>query len=156
MSSNMPTNINQKSNIESTKEALVNFDDKTKVEQLEEVLDIVEQDYMYGLYKLKKVKDHTNHHNYYKKVAEESKLDFLENHQQHLSKLVNSDTSRVFIKNKYKVGLIADEFLYNSFKDIGNIVYLDSEFTDLSRDMDVVIVATAWRGRKLDRFSFSK
>ncbi|MDT0745283.1 glycosyltransferase [Mammaliicoccus sciuri] len=146
MSSNMPTNINQKSNIESTKEALVNFDDKTKVEQLEEVLDIVEQDYMYGLYKLKKVKDHTNHHNYYKKVAEESKLDFLENHQQHLSKLVNSDTSRVFIKNKYKVGLIADEFLYNSFKDIGNIVYLDSEFTDLSRDMDVVIVATAWRG----------
>ena len=58
---------------------------------------------------------------------------------------MNSDTSRVFIKNKYKVGLIADEFLYNSFKDIGNIVYLDSEFTDLSRDMDVVIVATAWR-----------
>ncbi|PNZ35497.1 glycosyl transferase, partial [Mammaliicoccus vitulinus] len=146
MSSNKPTKLENNNALQTTKEELVNFDDKTKVEQLEEVLDIVEQDYMYGLYKLKKVKDYTNHHNYYKKVADESKLDFLDNHQQHISKLNDSNESRSFVKNKYKVGLIADEFLYNSFKDIGNIVYIDSEFTSLSNDMDVLIVATAWRG----------
>ncbi|WP_088368991.1 glycosyltransferase [Mammaliicoccus fleurettii] len=146
MSSNEPTKIDKSNKLQTAKEELVNFDDKTKVEQLEEVLDIVEQDYMYGLYKLKKVKDYTNHHNYYKKVADESKLDFLENHQQHISQLNTSNESRVFVKNKYKVGLIADEFLYNSFKDIGNIVYIDSEFSSLSDDMDVLIVATAWRG----------
>ncbi|WP_323702798.1 glycosyltransferase [Mammaliicoccus sp. Dog046] len=146
MSSNEPTNKNRSQSLQSTKDELVNFDDKSKAEQLEEVLDIVEQDYMYGLYKLKKVKDYTNHHNYYKKVAEEAKLDFLENHHQQLEQLNHGDESKVFVKNDYKVGLIADEFLYNSFKDIGNIVYIDSEFTSLSKDMDVIIVATAWRG----------
>ena len=41
MSSNEPTKIDKSNKLQTAKEELVNFDDKTKVEQLEEVLDIV-------------------------------------------------------------------------------------------------------------------
>ena len=55
--------------IQTTKNELTNFDDKSKTQQLKEVLEIVENDYMHAIYKLKKVKDNTNHQNYYKRVA---------------------------------------------------------------------------------------
>lgn len=132
--------------IQTTKNELTNFDDKSKTQQLKEVLEIVENDYMHAIYKLKKVKDNTNHQNYYKRVAVESKLDFLENHKQYLSQSISSNKSRIFKKSEYNVGLVADEFLYNSFKDIGNIVYINSEFKGLNQDMDVLIVATTWKG----------
>ena len=41
MSSNKPTKLENNNALQTTKEELVNFDDKTKVEQLEEVLEII-------------------------------------------------------------------------------------------------------------------
>nr|WP_263313760.1 glycosyltransferase [Mammaliicoccus sp. Marseille-Q6498] len=122
------------------------FEDKTKVSQLQEVLDIIEKDYMYGLYKLNEVKNHTADNNYYQLVAEKAKLDFVQNHKNHIDQIVTSNESKVFKKSTYNIGMIADEFLFNSFKDVGNMVYMNSEFKALDNSIDVLIVATAWKG----------
>lgn len=62
-----------------------------------------------------------------------------------IEKIPNSNGSRYFKKFDINIGIIADEFLYNSFKDIANFYYINRENYKQFK-LEVFIVATAWRG----------
>lgn len=59
--------------------------------------------------------------------------------------LSKSNGSRLFEKIDLNIGIISDEFLYNSFKDVANFEYISRENPEI-KDYDFVIFATSWRG----------
>lgn len=56
-----------------------------------------------------------------------------------------SNGSRYFEKLDLNIGIISDEFLYESFKDVANFEYI-SRTEKETKDYDFVIFATSWRG----------
>lgn len=49
------------------------------------------------------------------------------------------------------IGIIADEFLYNSFKYIANFYYVEKDrYEDLKGKIDILLIASAWKGIKGD------
>ncbi|WP_218276473.1 hypothetical protein, partial [Pseudomonas sp. FW305-BF6] len=45
------------------------------------------------------------------------------------------------------IGIIADEFLFNSFNGIANFVYITSDnYMEHVNTLDIFIVASAWKG----------
>lgn len=64
-----------------------------------------------------------------------------------LEKIPDSNGSRFFKKFNINVGIIADEFLYQSFKDVANFNYITSNnYKDYKGKLDVFLVATTWKG----------
>lgn len=65
------------------------------------------------------------------------------------NKAINSigktNGSRYYKKKNLNVGIIADEFLYNSFKDVVNLEYISLNDYKIKR-YDFVIIASTWRG----------
>src|SRR5699024_3292654 len=57
-----------------------------------------------------------------------------------------SNGSRIFKKLDFHIGIIADEFLYNSFKDVANVEYISRHERENYKEYDFVIFATTWRG----------
>ncbi|MDB0579506.1 glycosyltransferase [Salinicoccus roseus] len=50
-------------------------------------------------------------------------------------------------KYNYKIGIIADEFLYNAFSGIAEMVYIPYEADlEMYKELDLMIVATTWNG----------
>src|SRR5699024_4245131 len=56
-----------------------------------------------------------------------------------------SNGSRYFGKLDLNIGIICDEFLYESFKDVANFEYISREKKEI-KDYDFVLFATSWRG----------
>ena len=74
-------------------------------------------------------------------------LDFLERIEHDVSLIPTSNGSQYFNKMTSKIGLIADQFLFNSFKDIGDFVYISKNSTmENYKDLNMVIVASTWKG----------
>src|SRR5690606_11613819 len=74
-------------------------------------------------------------------------LDFLERIEHEVSKIPVSNGSQYFNEMTSQIGLIADEFLFNSFKDVGNFVYISKNSTwENYKDLNMVIVASTWKG----------
>lgn len=72
---------------------------------------------------------------------------FLENVRPLLDQVPVSNGSSYFQKIDANIGIIADEFLYNSFKDVANFHYVERDnYTHLAGKLDVLIVASAWKG----------
>ncbi|WP_110927048.1 glycosyltransferase [Bacillus massiliglaciei] len=64
-----------------------------------------------------------------------------------LESISDSNGSRYFEKRNVNVGIIADEFLYQSFKDVANFTYLTYEnYKEHIQEQDVFLVATTWKG----------
>lgn len=62
-----------------------------------------------------------------------------------MNNVTESNGSRYFRKMNLNIGIISDEFLYESFKDIANFEYITRENPEI-KDYDFVIIATTWRG----------
>ena len=78
-------------------------------------------------------------------------LGFLERIKSEIALIPESNGSQYFNKMTSKIGLIADEFLFNSFKDVGEFVYISKDATwDHYKDLKVVIIASTWKGIKND------
>lgn len=60
------------------------------------------------------------------------------------AQLPDSNGSRYYGKLPYKIGMIADEFLYRSFADTADIFYLTPDHYE--HEIDLLFVASAWRG----------
>lgn len=70
---------------------------------------------------------------------------FIDNIRDKINKIPESNGTEYFNKIDVNIGIIADEFLYNSFKDTANFFYVNMNNYKLL-DIDVLVVATTWRG----------
>lgn len=84
----------------------------------------------------------------YLKVRDEScDLYFYDNIKSLLNKIPDSNGSRFFERKNVHIGIVADEFLFHSFKDVAYFHYITPEnFEQYAGKLDIFIVVTAWRG----------
>lgn len=71
-------------------------------------------------------------------------VDFLQKINNKIARIPESNGSRYYGKMPLKIGMIADEFLYRSYADMADFVYITPE--DYKYDIDILFVATAWKG----------
>ncbi|WP_087973581.1 glycosyltransferase [Oceanobacillus rekensis] len=72
---------------------------------------------------------------------------FLDRVLPRISNIPESNGSKFFPKINVNIGIICDEFLFNSFKDVANFYYVKkNEYKELADKIDVLIVASAWKG----------
>lgn len=69
---------------------------------------------------------------------------FLQRMNDKINQIPESNGSRYYGTMPYKIGIIADEFLYRSYVDVANFFYITPE--DYKYDIDVLFIATAWKG----------
>ncbi|MCD4838316.1 glycosyltransferase [Neobacillus sedimentimangrovi] len=68
-----------------------------------------------------------------------------------LEQIPESNGSRYFEKLKVNIGIIADEFLFNSYKDIANFIYITREnYKKYSKKLDVFLVVSTWKGLNME------
>ncbi|WP_062108566.1 glycosyltransferase [Bacillus niameyensis] len=84
----------------------------------------------------------------YLKVRDKlSDVNFFETVKPLLDQLPDSNGSRYYDKIKTNIGIIADEFLFNSFKGTANFFYIERDnFKKHKGKLDVLLIATAWKG----------
>jgi len=85
---------------------------------------------------------------YYLKIKELGRQHALDKYIDVVEKNIipESNGSTYFNKIDIKVGMIADEFLYESFKDVADITYISRKDLTIDETFDFVIFATTWRG----------
>lgn len=75
------------------------------------------------------------------------KKNFLENLLPVLDSMPVSNGSKYYDKQHVKIAIIADEFLYDSFKDIAEFIYITPDtYSSYFDKVDFLLVASAWRG----------
>ncbi len=80
-----------------------------------------------------------------------SDVSFHTNLKNKITEIPNSNGSQYFNKLDTKIGLLADEFLYNSFKDVANFKYISKNIKkEELESFDLVIIASAWKGLNND------
>lgn len=83
---------------------------------------------------------------YYMKVEELKRHKALDEFKAIIDEIPSSNGSRYYKKLDYKIGIISDQFLYESFKDVADVEYINRHERDNIKDYDFVIFATTWRG----------
>jgi len=83
---------------------------------------------------------------YYMKIEELKRYTALQKFEDVINELPESNGSRIYKKLNYKIGIVADEFLYESFKDVADVEYITRSERENIKDYDFVILATTWRG----------
>lgn len=77
----------------------------------------------------------------------QSDFDFFDNIKDKLDSIPESNGSRLYKKINKNISIIADEFLYNSFKDVANLKYINQNNVDDNLiESDMLLVASTWRG----------
>ncbi|RAK49299.1 glycosyl transferase [Macrococcoides bohemicum] len=104
----------------------------------------------YNLAKFHLLNDSEYHsfHNYFKLVDEKAKIDFFNEVESYFPNLKKVKPSTYFKKSGKKVAIICDEFLFNSFKDVSDLIYISHNDIDIvsTLDVDYFMYATSWRG----------
>lgn len=68
-----------------------------------------------------------------------------------LEQIPESNGSRYYEKLKVNIGIIADEFLFNSYKDIANFIYITREnYKQYANKLDVFLVVSTWKGLNME------
>lgn len=119
---------------------------QSKNDQLIEAAHLLKSDYLLGLNRLEDTLNSSDIYSYLKLLEKKGKLNFINQFEDELKKEKSSNGSRILKKAKYKIGMIADEFLYNSFKDTADVTFISSDANIEKMHFDFVIVATTWRG----------
>ena len=64
-----------------------------------------------------------------------------------LDKIPESNGGRYYQKHKYKIGIVADEFLFAAFKDAAEFVFITPDnWKEVSKETDFLLMVSAWRG----------
>lgn len=95
-----------------------------------------------GILKNKSVYSVSNYAKLREKLCDK---DFLNKVKPLLELIPDSNGSRFFGKFDINIGIIADEFLYNSFKDVANFYYVNRT-NYIKLKIEVLIIATTWKG----------
>ncbi|MCC4722387.1 glycosyltransferase [Salinicoccus sp. RF5] len=123
--------------------------DMNKDERYHEYIKHLSNSFLIGNNLLTKESSNTDMIDYLEAFRERGKTEYLDEMKEIITDLPRSNGSRNFSKINVNVGFIADEFLYNSYKDIANTYHISSEWTEAEVDnlnLDLMIVATAWKG----------
>lgn len=73
--------------------------------------------------------------------------DYFQNIQEDISKIPESNGEKYYVPYNIPVAIVADEFLYNSFKGITDFKYITPDNYKLVCDeVEMLLVVTAWRG----------
>lgn len=83
---------------------------------------------------------------YYKLFNEQGNPSLVEDLEELSKHVIESNGSRVFKKIDLNVGIICDEFLYEAYKDVVNLHYINYNKDNINTDFDFVIIATTWKG----------
>jgi glycosyltransferase involved in cell wall biosynthesis len=84
---------------------------------------------------------------YLEKREKLSETDYLSKILPIINKIPESNGSKFFDKINVNIGIIADEFLFQSYKDTANFFYVNQKnYKDLVKKLDFFIVVTAWKG----------
>jgi len=83
---------------------------------------------------------------YYLKIEELKRHEALKKFESIVDTIPESNGSRIYNKLNYKIGIVADEFLYESFKDVADVEFISRDERENIKDYDFVILATTWRG----------
>lgn len=83
---------------------------------------------------------------HYKKLKDQiTDKDFVNRVDSLIKDIPSSDGTQYFKSVNVKIGLIADEFLFNSYKDIADFYFVNKDnYRELK--LDILIIATTWRG----------
>ncbi|MDB0579527.1 glycosyltransferase [Salinicoccus roseus] len=138
-------NVNAETTEEEKKE-IRNLSEMNKSERLKYYTKLMDQDYLRAVEYLSNEKMYNTRHNYYENFEQTGKVDFLNEVSPHFSQLEKSNGSRYFNKLKLDIGIICDEFLYHSYKDVANFHYINVEGGGITKDLDFIIIASAWKG----------
>lgn len=71
-------------------------------------------------------------------------INFQQKMSNKIARIPESNGSRYYGKMPLKIGIVADEFLYRSYADIADFIYITPE--EYKYDIDILFVATAWKG----------
>lgn len=74
-------------------------------------------------------------------------FDYIHKLKNIIDQLPKSNGTSFFKNIDIRIGIVADEFLYNSFKDVANFHYVNREgYQDLKGKIEVLLIATTWKG----------
>ncbi len=77
--------------------------------------------------------------------------DFFQEVKGMLEQIPESNGSKFYSKLNVNIGIIADEFLFNSFNGMANFTYITREnYQKYANDLDIFFVATTWKGLNLE------
>lgn len=82
--------------------------------------------------------------NYFALREDVCDVEFSKRIEDKIEQIPESNGSRYYGILPYKIGIIADEFLYRSYADVADFVYITPN--DYRYDIDVLFIATAWKG----------
>ena len=103
-----------------------------KINQYQQYQDILSKDYHLGLSLLANKKENESFVDFMEKWRKEGKVDFFSDLEPFLSNIPESNGSRIFNKIDKRVGIICDEFLYNSYKDVVNLEYIPYNYESMN------------------------
>ena len=74
-----------------------------------------------------------------------------------IAQLPESSSGRYYRRDERKVGIISDEFLYNTYKDVADCVAIHPDYwQEQVSDIDLLLIITGWRGIKEEWRGFSR
>ncbi len=80
-------------------------------------------------------------------LFENSDVDFINRIKEETDKVLTSNGGRYYDKFNYNIGIIADEFLYASYKDTSNFTFITpSNWKTAVPNTDFLIFVSTWRG----------
>lgn len=73
---------------------------------------------------------------------------WIDNYIEHIAKIPESNGSRFYQKLPYRIGLICDEFFYESISAAADFIFLtpDNWKEEMEKGLDVLLFVSAWRG----------
>ncbi|MGG0655742.1 glycosyltransferase [Rummeliibacillus pycnus] len=99
------------------------------------------------LYEIKSEPSNMSKVEYLSYREEVADLQYFDRIKPFLDEIPNSNGSRYFQKNTLRIGIIADEFLYQSYKDVANFIPITIQnYQDYKDQLDLLLVVTAWKG----------
>ncbi|MBK3493771.1 glycosyltransferase [Viridibacillus sp. YIM B01967] len=88
-----------------------------------------------------------NKEEYLKYREEVADLEYFNRVKPLLQKIPDSNGSRYYQRFKINVGIIADEFLYQSYKDVANFYPITlTNYKDYKNQLDILLVVSTWKG----------
>lgn len=74
-----------------------------------------------------------------------------------IAQLPVSSSGRYYRRDTRKIGIISDEFLYNTYKDVANCVAIHPDcWQEQISDIEILLIITGWRGIKEEWRGFSR
>jgi glycosyltransferase involved in cell wall biosynthesis len=91
--------------------------------------------------------DETDKDGYLKRREQVSDLKFFQRIEHLIKQIPDSNGSKYFKKKDINVGIIADEFLYQAYKDVANLFYITNQnYKEYKGKLDILLVVTTWKG----------